>query len=99
MLPETREEAVYRVIDIDSTRLNATEELGAHPRRGFDDDLKFRQTTAALFLQAQAQLGLGNKMKGRALLQTVLKREPGHALTADLATQLQTEAERSISKS
>jgi len=32
----------------------------------FDDDLQFRQETTALFLQAQAQLGLGTKaMAGR----------------------------------
>jgi predicted Zn-dependent protease len=50
----------------------------------FDDDLPFRQETTALFLQAQAQLGLGRKGKARALLQTVLHRDPNHALAADL---------------
>jgi predicted Zn-dependent protease len=50
----------------------------------FDDDLKFRQQTTALFLQAQAHLGLGNKARARALLKTVLKRDPNHALAADL---------------
>lgn len=49
----------------------------------FDDDLQFRQETAALFLQAQAQLGLGRKSKATALLQTVLRRDPNHALAAD----------------
>ena len=34
----------------------------------FDDDLQFRQETTALFLQAQAQLGLGGRPK------------PGHCL-------------------
>jgi hypothetical protein len=29
----------------------------------FEDDLQFRQQTTALFLQAQAQLGLGNRSK------------------------------------
>jgi tetratricopeptide (TPR) repeat protein len=49
----------------------------------FDDDLQFRQETAALFLQAQAQLGLGKKAKAKSLLQTVLRRDPNHALAAD----------------
>ena len=31
----------------------------------FDDDLQFRQETTALFLQAQAQLGLGRTARGR----------------------------------
>ena len=35
----------------------------------FDDDLQFRQETTALFLQAQAHLGLGRKAQARALLQ------------------------------
>jgi tetratricopeptide (TPR) repeat protein len=50
----------------------------------FDDDLQFRQETTALFLQAQAQLGLGRKSKATALLQTVLRRDPNHALAADI---------------
>lgn len=49
----------------------------------FDDDLQFRQETTALFLQAQAHLGLGRTAKARALLQTVLRRDPNHALAAD----------------
>lgn len=49
----------------------------------FDDDLQFRQETTALFLQAQAQLGLGRTAKARALLHTVLQRDPNHALAAD----------------
>jgi tetratricopeptide (TPR) repeat protein len=49
----------------------------------FADDLQFRQATTALFLQAQAQLGLGRRAKARALLQTVLRRDPNHALAAD----------------
>ena len=54
----------------------------------FDDDLQFRQETAALFLQAQAQLGLGQKAKAKSLLQTVLKRDPNHALAADFLSGL-----------
>ena len=49
----------------------------------FDDDLQFRQETTALFLQAQAHLGLGKKAKARAVLRTVLRRDPNHALAAD----------------
>lgn len=49
----------------------------------FDDDLQFRQETTALFLQAQAHLGFGNKSKARTLLRTVLRRDPNHALAAD----------------
>lgn len=50
----------------------------------FDDDLQFRQETTALFLQAQAQLGLGKKSTAKKLLQAVLRRDPNHALAADL---------------
>jgi tetratricopeptide (TPR) repeat protein len=51
----------------------------------FDDDLQFRQETTALFLQAQAQFGLGRPTKARTLLKTILKRDPNHALASDLA--------------
>ncbi len=51
----------------------------------FDDDLQARQLTTALFLEAQARLGLGQKARATALLRTVLKRDPAHALAADLA--------------
>ncbi len=50
----------------------------------FDDDVRFRQETTAQFLQAQARLGLGQCSKARSLLQTVLRRDPNHALAADL---------------
>jgi tetratricopeptide (TPR) repeat protein len=50
----------------------------------FDDDLQARQVTTALFLEAQAQLGLGQVAIGRKLLRTVLKRDPAHPLAADL---------------
>jgi tetratricopeptide (TPR) repeat protein len=53
----------------------------------FDDDIQFRQETTALFLQAQAQLGLGKKAQAKQLLTTVLKRDPNHALAADLDSQ------------
>ena len=50
----------------------------------FVDDLPFRQETTALFLQAQAWLGLGKTAKAKTLLKKVLRRDPGHALAADL---------------
>jgi tetratricopeptide (TPR) repeat protein len=50
----------------------------------FDDDLQFRQGTTALFLQAQALLGLGKKVRAKSLLKTVLRRDPNHAAAADL---------------
>ena len=53
----------------------------------FNDDLQARQLTTALFLEAQARLGLGQKSRASALLRTVLKRDPSHALAADLANQ------------
>ncbi|MEI6195466.1 MAG: tetratricopeptide repeat protein, partial [Verrucomicrobiota bacterium] len=54
----------------------------------FDDDIQFRQETAALFLQAQAQLGLGRKPQAKKFLATVLQRDPNHALAADLNKEL-----------
>ncbi|MGO8696743.1 MAG: DUF5107 domain-containing protein [Limisphaerales bacterium] len=54
----------------------------------FEDDLQARQQTTALFLQAQARLGLGEKAKAKSLLLTVLRRDPNHALAADLLSQL-----------
>ena len=56
----------------------------------FDDDIQYRQETTALFLQAQAQLGLGHTAPGRKLLHTVLKRDPNHALAADLLAETAT---------
>jgi tetratricopeptide (TPR) repeat protein len=53
----------------------------------FDEDLQFRQETTALFLQAQAQLGLGKKSAAKNLLQKILRRDPNHALAADLLTE------------
>jgi tetratricopeptide (TPR) repeat protein len=59
----------------------------------FDDDLQFRQETTALFLQAQAQHGLGRIFQAPALFKTVLKRDPSHALAIDLIKQLQADNE------
>jgi tetratricopeptide (TPR) repeat protein len=53
----------------------------------FDDDLQFRQETTAVFLQAQAHLGLGNRAKARSLLAQVLRRDPSHAPAADLMSE------------
>ncbi len=53
----------------------------------FDDDLQRRQETTALFLKAQAQLGLGRKAKARPLLRAVLRRDPNHALAADFLSE------------
>jgi hypothetical protein len=54
----------------------------------FDADLQAVQTTTARFIQAQATLGLGQKAKARAILADVLRRDPNHALAADLASEL-----------
>ncbi len=54
----------------------------------FDDDIQFRQETTALFLQAQAWLGLGNRKQAKSLLKQVLKRDPSHALAAGLMEEL-----------
>ena len=54
----------------------------------FDDDLQFRQETTALFLQSQAHLGLKRRVKAKGLLAQVLKRDPNHALAADLLAEL-----------
>jgi len=53
----------------------------------FEDDLQFRQETTALFLEAQARLGLGQMSRARTLLRTVLERDPNHPLAADLAAE------------
>jgi tetratricopeptide (TPR) repeat protein len=49
----------------------------------FEDDLDARQETTALFLSAQALLGLGKKAQGRKLLREVLRRDPAQAFAAD----------------
>lgn len=50
----------------------------------FEDDLTARQKTTALFLEAQARLGLGQTARAKQLLRVVLQRDPSHALAADL---------------
>jgi tetratricopeptide (TPR) repeat protein len=51
----------------------------------FEDAIQFRQETTALFLQAQARLGLGQRARAKGLLSAVLKRDPNHALAADIS--------------
>jgi tetratricopeptide (TPR) repeat protein len=53
----------------------------------FHDDLQARQVTAARFLAAQAALGLGRRAAARKQLAEVLRRDPGHALAADLLAE------------
>ena len=48
----------------------------------FNEDIQASQTTAALFLQAQADIGLGRLDDGTRLLDTVLDRDPSHVLAA-----------------
>jgi tetratricopeptide (TPR) repeat protein len=50
----------------------------------FDDDLESRQQTTARFLEAQARWGLGQFATARRLLRSVRRRDPNHALAADL---------------
>jgi tetratricopeptide (TPR) repeat protein len=60
----------------------------------FDDDLHARQETKALYLEAQARLGLGEKAKARRLLAAVLARDLSHPLAADLLHEVEPHAER-----
>jgi hypothetical protein len=53
----------------------------------FDDDLPERQKSTALFLAAQARLGLGQNAAAHRLLRQVLRRDPNHALARDLLEQ------------
>ena len=62
----------------------------------FQDDLQLRQTSLALFLEAQARLGLGERSKARAVLHTVLRRDPNHALAADLLEDVETRRELAV---
>ena len=54
----------------------------------FSDDLTQRQRTTALFLEAQARLGLGQRTAALRLLHRVLARDPAHAPAADFITFL-----------
>lgn len=50
----------------------------------FEDDLEKRKTVTALFLQAQAWLGLGEVDKSRAIMTQVLELDRNHPHAADL---------------
>ena len=53
----------------------------------FEDDLQKRNVVAAMFLQSQAWLGLGETARARELLTNVLLFDRNHALAADLLTE------------
>ena len=53
----------------------------------FDEDLNRRQKISALFLEAQARLGLGERATARRLLARVLRLDPSHALADDLVAE------------
>jgi tetratricopeptide (TPR) repeat protein len=54
----------------------------------FDEDIQCRLQTTALFLEAQAHLGLGNRARATTLLKAVLRRDPSHGPAADLRAEL-----------
>jgi tetratricopeptide (TPR) repeat protein len=54
----------------------------------FEDDLARRRTISALFLRAQAELGLGRRAEAGRLLARVLRTDPSHAAAADLAAEM-----------
>jgi tetratricopeptide (TPR) repeat protein len=53
----------------------------------FEDDPQFLQETTALFFEAQAHIGLGNKSRAKHLLAAVLKRDPSYARAIDLSEE------------
>lgn len=54
----------------------------------FNDDLQKRNRVTALFLQAQALLGLGDTAKGKRLVTEILELDKNHSLAADLLAEL-----------
>lgn len=50
----------------------------------FDDDIQQRQKTKAIFLQAQANYGLGSIEIAETLIKTVLENDPNHQLALTL---------------
>ncbi|ATC64980.1 DUF5107 domain-containing protein [Nibricoccus aquaticus] len=54
----------------------------------FEDDLTARQRRAAAFMEAQADVGLGERGTARRRLAGILREEPSHALAADLLREL-----------
>jgi tetratricopeptide (TPR) repeat protein len=55
----------------------------------FNDDPQRRNTVTALFLQAQAWLGLGDRVKGQRLITQVLELDRNHPLAADLLSDIE----------
>src|SRR6202011_2258534 len=55
----------------------------------FEDDLNKRKKVTALFLQAQAWLGLGDAAKARSLITEVLELDQNHFLAGDLLAELE----------
>jgi len=53
----------------------------------FEDDLQGRNTVTALFLEAQAWLGLGDAAKAQELLARVRSLDPSHSMAVDLLAQ------------
>jgi tetratricopeptide (TPR) repeat protein len=54
----------------------------------FNDDLQFRQVTAARFMQALALSGLSQRARSIRMLRDVLKRDPAHAMASDFLDEL-----------
>ncbi len=55
----------------------------------FEDDLQKRNCATAMFLEAQAQLGLGDTERAQQLLKRLLDLDPSQALGADFQQQLE----------
>jgi len=55
----------------------------------FEDDLPLRNRVTSLFLEAQARLGLGQKVQARRLLRQALALDRNHAGAADLWMEVQ----------
>jgi hypothetical protein len=58
----------------------------------FEDDLAKRNRITALFLEAQACIGLSYANRGHRLLDRVLELDPSHTHAWDLVSELATEA-------
>jgi tetratricopeptide (TPR) repeat protein len=58
----------------------------------FNDDIASRSQITALFLEAQAAIGLGYRRHGNRVLRRVLELDPSHPHTSDLLAELSTEA-------
>jgi len=57
------------------------------PARLLFENLQRRQETTSLLIEAQANLGLGNIVEGRQLLEQVIQRDPARALAKDLINE------------